>query len=698
MKRSTPPSILILGALLILVTVIPSPIVQAGYADQPPPLPGWTHPSPYGLDFPAHDTSNRHGINLGNAPIIRSSPVIAEIDGNAANHKEVAVVTSDGFLHARRANGTPLWPPVQLLPELCSPTAIDDHVGNSSPVVGELLSDGVPYIVVGYGTVFASNCDGGIVAINGQTGQIAWRFSLRQWQQQQGYPAEALYGVVASIALADADGDGKLEIAFGGFDRNLYLLSADTSTTYTVRWYYHAADTIWSTPVFYNIDNDPELELLAATDITANPILVPPTQDGGFLHAFDTAPRNPKRIEFQTGFIWRTYVDQALYSSPAIGDVLDSNPGSELVIGSSCWLPISNINTPVTKKGRWVKIFRLSDGAVLQTLNAPECVESSPALGDIDGDGKLEIVVNVGWAGDDGIPHSETIAWDPENPMPKWRTIPYSANYSADPNERFNDPNGGNLQSPVIADINGDGIVEVLTANLWSVVVLRGYDGQQMTCYLSPACGPQPSLYAWYTVKATPAVGDINGDGVLEVVIGGGHKFVNGSSAAPPITAHLYAWTNLAEVFPAQTPPSGYQTAPAYSAPWPQFRRSATNDGILRVPGLQAATTELLVLTDGSTPETYEIALSSRDGSSLNLSLSESGDSRNIISATLSSSTVSGTTPSKVVITVNAASVANSVYPVTLTVSTPNLPVVTINVTVRKVAVVYRTFTPYIAR
>ncbi|GIV88046.1 MAG: pyrrolo-quinoline quinone [Chloroflexus sp.] len=687
MKCSTTLSILLIGTLLILATVIPSPTAQAGYADQPPPLPGWTHPVSYGSGV---DTTARHGINLGNAPIIRSSPVIAEIDGNAANHKEVAVVTSDGFLHVRRANGTQLWSPVQLLPAPCSP-ASDDYVGNSNPVVGTLLGDGVPYIVVGYGTILPSNCDGGIVAVNGQTGQIAWRFSLRQWQQQQGYPAEDLYGVVASIALADTDSDGKLEIAFGGLDRNLYLLSAVTSSSYTVRWYYHAADTIWSTPIFYNIDADPELELLAATDITANPVLVPPTQDGGFLHAFDTAPRNPKRIEFQTGFIWRTYVDQSLYSSPAIGDVLASNPGSELVIGASCFFPVSN--NPVAKQGRWVKIFRLSDGQVLQTLNAPECVESSPALGDIDGDGKLEIVVNVGWAGDNGIPHSETIAWDPENPTPKWRAIPYSANYDdTNPNKRFNDPNGGHLQSPVIADINGDGIVEVLTANFWSVVILRGYDGQQMTCYLSPACGSQPSLYAWYTVKATPAVGDVNSDGILDVVIGGGHQF------ASPITAHLYAWTNLALVLPPQIAPSGYQTAPAYNAPWPQFRRSATNDGVLNVPGLQAAITELFVLTDGSVPETYEIALSSRDGSELSLSLSESGDSQNIISATLSSPKLSNVTPSNVVITVNAASVANGVYPVTLTVSAPSLPTVTINVTVRKVTVVYRTQIPYVAR
>jgi hypothetical protein len=676
MKPFIPSVGLLAGIILFVMVVIPAPLAQAGFADQPPPLPGWTHPTSYG---PGLDTPDRHGINLGHAPITRSSPVIADIDGNPANHYEVAVVTGDGFLHARRADGSQLWPPVYLLPTSCSPQA-GDAIGNSNPAVGKLLGDGVPYIVVGYGTVLPSNCDGGIVAVNGQTGQIAWRFSLRQWQQQQGYPPENLYGVVSSVALADTDNDGKLEIAFGGLDRNLYLLSAATSTTYTVRWYYHAADTIWSTPIFHNIDSDPELELLAATDITANPVLIPPTQDGGFLHAFDTAPRTPVRIEFQTGYIWRTFVDQALYSSPAIGDVLDTSPGDELVIGASCVFPYNSD----TKRGRWVKIFRLSDGSLLQTLNSPECVESSPAIGDIDGDGKPEIVVNVGWEGDNGITESETIAWDPENPTPKWRTIPRNAN------DAKNDPNGGNLQSPIIADINGDGIVEVITANLWSVVILRGYDGQQMTCI--PECGSQPSLFAWYTLKSTPAVGDINSDGVLDVVIGGGHAF------AQPVTAHLYAWTNLASAFPAQAPPSGYQTKPAYHAPWPQFRRSATNDGIYNLPGLQAATTALYVLTDGSTPLTYTIPLFSRDGTELNLNLGESGDSQSIVAASLSSATVSSTIPSNVVLTVNAASVANGVYPVTLTVSTTGLPEVTITITVRKVDTVYSVFIPKVIR
>ena len=37
-----------------------------------------------------------------------------------------------------------------------------------------------------------------------------------------------------------------------------------------------------------------------------------------------------------TGFIWRTHFDQALYSSPLAADLLPNNPGLEIAIGASC--------------------------------------------------------------------------------------------------------------------------------------------------------------------------------------------------------------------------------------------------------------------------------------------------------------------------------------------------------------------------
>src|SRR6185369_10925715 len=118
-----------------------------------------------------------------------------------------------------------------------------------------------------------------------------------EWEQQEGYAKEDLHGVVVTPAAADTDGDGLMEIAFGSFDRRFYLLESDG----TVRWYYVAADTVYSSARFVQLDDDPPLEVVVASDVTLGP-----HDGGGYLQAFDTGPRYPKKIDFGTGFIWRT--------------------------------------------------------------------------------------------------------------------------------------------------------------------------------------------------------------------------------------------------------------------------------------------------------------------------------------------------------------------------------------------------------
>lgn len=526
-----------------------------GHKDQPPPLSGWTHTQTF-----RDDTAQKHGIVLAGEDIVRSSPTIAEIDGNTGNGKEVVVGGQDGQLYVYRANGSLAWS-VNLLPSACSVPAGDGRM-NSAPAVGELYGDGVNYVVASYGSINQTDCDGGVAAIRGDNGQLAWRFSLRAWRNSQGYAAEALYGVTSSPALADVDGDGDMEIGFGGYDRYIYLLNADS----TVRWYYQAADTIWSSPAFLDVNGDDKLELIIGSDISFNPQIGTP--DGGYVYAFNTDVRVPPRVEFcmpafpQTcqaaNFLWRTTFDQAIYSSPVIADVLASNSGPEIVIGSGCFFPA----TSADKRGRWVKILRPSDGTVIQTLNAPACLSSSVAVGDLDDDGALEIAATVMGApavGGDGS--SKVVAWNPENANPWWSMSP------RDPNSGLNDGYGADLQSPVIADIDGNGSLEVLAANYWSVHVLNGRTGGALTCQgPSSSCGSTKSLFTWKTVKSTPAVGDINGDGVLEVVIGSGNALNTGNRG------QLYAWTNI-----QLGSPTGTQQP--YSAPWPMFRGNATHSG-----------------------------------------------------------------------------------------------------------------------
>jgi hypothetical protein len=594
MKQSIAAALL---ALMLAFVALGQPVL-AGIKDNPPPQPGWTHSPPFSPD----DSPQRHGVLLSGGAVERSSPVIAEVDGNPGNGREVVVAGRDGRIYTYRANGSLLW-------EKDAPNrgcaSVSVVVGKAS--VGAIYGDGQPYVVIGYGPIENTNraCYGGIVVYRGSDGQEAWRFSLQAFEAQTPEGPEELHAVIAAPALADTDGDGRMEIAFGGFDRNVYLLNADGS----LRWYYHAADTVWASPLFMNIDGDPELELIVATDISANGQLIPPTQDGGFLHAFDTQPRNPTRINFQTGFLWRTAFDQVLFSSPLAADLLDSNPGREIAIGSGCFFPTGSND----KRGRWIKIVRPSDGAVLQTLNAPACVQSSPAVGDIDDDGQLEIVATVSGApeiGGDG--KSRIVAWDPTNPNPKWATAP------GDPNSGSNDAFGGDLQSAVIADLDGNGSLEVITANFWSVHVLNGSNGVPLTCQ-GPSCGGQLSLFAWYTLKSTPAVGDLDGDGDLEVVIGGSH--INNQSRGL-----LYAWTDFAGRLNS---PAGNQSA--YSAPWPQFRRDAQANGVFALPGLAIASNSVGLLLERGDTRAGGLTVTSGDGSAVSWTAVETSDPSDIL-------------------------------------------------------------------
>jgi hypothetical protein len=559
---------LLLALTLLLLSALVPLGASAAYYDTFPIQPGFSHPA-----VPP-DTGAGLPLAGGGAAIRRGSPTIAEIDGNAGNGKEIAVGGNDGMLYVYHKNGTPVWAPKNVLPSGCTYNTQTDGVIHTAPAVGKLFGDSTPYVVVTYGTIQASNCDGGVAVYNGATGALEWRFSLRAWQASQGYKAESLYGAVSSPAVADTDFDGDMEIGFGGLDRNVYLLDADGS----VRWYYHAADTVWSSPAFANVDSDADLEMVIGTDISANSRIKPPTTDGGFVYAFDTQPRAPKRIEFRTGYLWQSInFDQAIYSSPTITD-LDGDGSKEVIIGSGCYFSPASL-------GHWIKILNSGNGAVIRTLNTSGCLSSSPAVGDIDGDGKLEIVANVNGA-TVGAP-GRVQAWDYDNPTAKW---------TIDPRDSLNnnDPYIDDIQSPVLADLDGNGSLEVIVANVADVVVLRGSNGQQLTCRGCVA-GPGNAMFSLYTVKSTPAVGDIDGDGDLEVVIGGSGK--NG------VGAYLYAWTDFAGLLGSSAGP-----LPGYSAPWPTFRGNPAHTGVYIPPALRTSTAEIVLLVEsGASTQTVPI-------------------------------------------------------------------------------------------
>ncbi len=517
---------------LILLAMVTTSSAVADHTT-PPALAGW-----------------EGGVALSGLDPSYSSPAIADIDGNEVNGREVVIGGADGIVYAYRADGTLLW-------SAATPNSGCSGQRNqkllSSPAVGSILGDGVPYVVIGYGGVGARDCDGGVAVYRGTDGFNLWNFSIKAFSKKQKFWAFR-YSVVSTPSLADTDGDGKMEIGFGAFDRNIYLLNSDGKP----RWYYIAADTVWSSPSFADADGDGKLEMIAATDISKNTRLKPPTPNGGYLYAFKTAKRKSLRIGFRdpTAYLWLRSFDQVLYSSPVIADVIPGNPGQEVIIASGCFFPQNTNN----KKGKWLKVLSLKTGKLLRTLSTTACFSSSPAVADLDGDGQLEVVATVNGTtslGGDGL--GKVVAWKADNPTPIWTAIPRV--------HGDNDDWLGNFKSPVVADIDGNGSLEVLVSNSRGVAILNGQTGQHLTCEYGDCTNEFPLVLTPRVIQSGPAVGDLNLDGQLDLVVAGGSSL--GSRGG------IFAWTGFSGLLPGT---AGNGTS--FLAPWPMFKGNSRRTGL----------------------------------------------------------------------------------------------------------------------
>ena len=483
------------------------------------------------------------GVQLPGSPGNLSHPVVADIDGDLSDGLEVVMASADGRVHALNADGSVRF-------TVSTPNASCDSPMNrvlSSPAVGELFGDGRKFIVIGYGGLGRARCPGGVIAYSGVDGSVLWNFSLKAFAKKMKFGTTS-YSVFSTPALADTDGDGKMEIAFGSYDRNVYLLNANG----TVRWYYNAADTVWSSAVFANVNDDPRLELIIATDISRNDRLKPATKDGGMLYAFDTRTRNGKRIGFREkgAYLWSRYMEQVLYAAPVVAELIPENPGSEIAIASGCFFPQSSSS----KRGRWLRVVSSKTGAILRTIALQRCTTMSPAVGDIDGDGLNELVaVQPGSTGG----NSYLTAFNPRTAQALWSVVPRDRNR--------NDASHGSFLSPIVADLDGNGSLEVALGHGSLVSVFAGATGEALTCQTGLGCN-LPTISAPGAARATPVAADINQDGVLDLVVAG----VSRSNSA---RAAIYGFTLFS---------NGITSAPGalapYSAPFPMWRGSASRN------------------------------------------------------------------------------------------------------------------------
>ena len=146
--------------------------------------------------------------------------------------------------------------------------------------------------------------------------------------------------MVSTPAIGDVDGDGSVEVIFGGLDHRLYVVNGgDGLSNNAAIWPRDMRDTVFSSPALFDVDGDGRLDIIIGSDAHHEG---PPinTENGGYLHVL--------RFDGTEVANFPKYVNQVVSSSPAVGDI-DGDGQPEIVHGTgNFWNSSNNPGNPPT--------------------------------------------------------------------------------------------------------------------------------------------------------------------------------------------------------------------------------------------------------------------------------------------------------------------------------------------------------------
>jgi hypothetical protein len=249
-------------------------------------------------------------------------------------------------------------------------------------------------------------------------------------------------------------------------------------------------------PAAADVDADGDVDLVVGRKIDA--------ATGGHapLHLFinegtPTAPRYRQAPPLAIG--------AAYHLAPALGD-LDADGDLDLILGT--WnqdiLYFRNDGTP--REPRWVQ-----DEAM--TIKPPRLSHAIPALGDLDDDGDLDLL--IGQANGALAFYRNTGS----RKSPRFTLV----------TDRLDDIKAGRRSAPAVADADGDGLVDLILGHedAGPLLVYRNAGTRR-----APKFVPAPSLPVVVPPVSAPAVADLTGDGVPDLLVGttsGGVRFYRGT-------------------------------------------------------------------------------------------------------------------------------------------------------------------------
>ena len=174
-------------------------------------------------------------------------------------------------------------------------------------------------------------------------------------------------------------------------------------------------------------------------------------------------------------------------------------------------------------------------GGGIDPAVAGAAIVATPAVGDLDGDGKLEIVVTsfggtIGVIGSDGQMKAGwpvKLPYVPSCPLDPTATRPAVCTDTAHILDR------GAFASPVLADMDKDGKLDIIQAAFDGRIYVYKADGSTMAGWpvLVHYTGRLAPNTEFNRVMSTPAVTDFNGDGWPDLVVGSNEKLGQGGQA-----------------------------------------------------------------------------------------------------------------------------------------------------------------------